>query len=122
MGQIESGNVQAVVFPGLWTDSISDCVVLAAVEWDLAQNTWTNFCWQHLRGGLYKDWRDEFRQQIGMAANCFGLIASRDWIGTSVLFDKMVNWGIPPGQMSVYISRHDFKFGLRFYGGAFGEV
>ena len=122
MGVTAAGDARNFGHAGLWTDGISDCVVLMAVEWDPALQCWTNFCWRHLHGGLYKPWRDVFRQQIANPANCFGLIASRDWIGTGVLEDKMRKWGIPAGQITTYISRSDFRFGVRFFGGAFGEL
>lgn len=122
MGQPAVGNARTAGYPGIWTDAISDCVILAAVQWDATLRRWTNFCWRHLYGGLYKPWRDDFRVQVTQPENCFGLIAARDWIGTSFLQDKMVKWGIPRQQITVYISRRDFSFGLRFVGGAFGEV
>lgn len=122
MGGLLTGNVNTFGFPGIWTDSISDCVILAAVEWDPLVRNWTNFCWMHLNGGLYKPWRDAFRLRIANPAGAWGLIASRDWIGTDTLRTKFNNWGIPNNQVSVYISRRDFKFGLRFFGGFWGEL
>lgn len=122
MGVREVGDARTFLHPGIWTDGISDCVVLTAVEWDPLQRCWTNFCWRHLKGGYYKPWRDDFRANITQPANCCGLIASRDWIGTSTLRNKMVKWGIPDAQITTYIAGRDFKFGLRFFGGAFGEV
>ena len=72
--------------------------------------------------GTGPGWRDAFRAQVTQPENCFGLIAARDWIGTSFLLDKMVKWGIPRPRITDYVSRRDFRFGLRFVGGAFGEV
>jgi hypothetical protein len=93
----------------VYTDGISDCVVLYAVETDPATYSYTNFCFRHLAGGLYKPWRDDFRTHIGQPAHCLGLIAARDLSGTDVLKDKMIKWGIPAARITVYISGQVFN-------------
>jgi len=116
-----AGNVATYGYPGVWTTGISDCVVLAAVEWQPGVG-WTNFCWEHLGGGEHQTWERTFRAQIGVPANCFALIAARYKTGTWYLADEFVKWGISPERITVYIARADFSFGLRFAQGNFGEV
>jgi hypothetical protein len=119
MGELVIGNVPHHSYPGIWTDGISDCVVLAAVVWE--GNGWNEFCWMHLSGGLHSEWLSS-AARIKKAASMWAVIASRDRIGTSTMKDYLMSIGIPDHQISVYISRGDFKFGMRFFGGMFGEI
>lgn len=107
---------------GIWTDSISDCVVIAIMEY--SENTWKSFCFQHMLGGCFTHTIEDYqRGGRPVAGDCWAVIADKSG-STSTIEDQLYVWGVPrqQGRVSIYRSGGDFKFGLRFFGGYFGEI
>ncbi|MFN7923091.1 MAG: hypothetical protein U0Q16_23515 [Bryobacteraceae bacterium] len=113
------GDARTFANAGLWTDGISDCCVIAIAQYD--QNSWTKFCFHHMQGGMSKYTLQDFAMKAPIPARCWAVVADKSGL-TDTLIDELAGWGIPRAQISRYVSRGDFTFGLRFFGGAFGEI
>jgi hypothetical protein len=110
---------------GIWTQSISDCVVVVIAERDDADRRWTNFCFHHMLGGAMTHTLPGFKKLNPTRARCWAVVADKSSLlsrTTDPLVDELVKWGVPRTQIGTYKSGGSFTFGFRFEGGYLGEV
>jgi hypothetical protein len=108
---------------GIWTESISDCVVVVIAQWDDADRRWTKFCFHHMLGGAMNHTLPDFEKLNPTRAGCWATVADKSGpVATDTLVEGLVKWGVPRTQIGTYKSGGDFTFGFRFEGGYLGEV
>ena len=108
---------------GIWTKSISDCVVVVIAQWDDADRRWTKFCFHHMLGGAMNHTLPGFKKLNPTPAGCWAVVADKSGpVATDSLVQTLVQWGVPRTQIGTYKSGGDFTFGFRFEGGYLGEV
>ena len=108
---------------GIWTESISDCVVVVIAQWDDADRRWTKFCFHHMKGGLMDHTLLDFDKLNPTPALCWAVVADKSGpAATNLLVKRLAQWGVPQTQIGTYKSGGDFTFGFQFEGGYLGEV
>ena len=110
---------------GIWTQSISDCVVVVIAQRDDADRRWTKFCFHHMKGGVMDHTLPGFGKLNPTRARCWAVVADKSSLlsrTTDPLVDELVKWGVPRTQIGTYKSGGSFTFGFRFEGGYLGEV
>jgi hypothetical protein len=111
--------VQTLGQVGLWTQGISDCVIVAIAQSDDPNGWWKKFCFHHMLGGAMTYTLVDFARISPVPAACWAVFADKSG-AVSTLVDAVVR--VPRPQIGTYDSGGDFTFGLRFRGGYFGEV
>jgi len=118
-------------YKGIWTEGISDCVVVVIAEPDDAGQRWSKFCFQHMPGGDMTNTLavfEKLKPNPPNPARCWAVFAdkSNSLVGSALegqlLVAHLVKWGVSTTQIKWYTSGGDFKFGYRFGGGYLGEV
>jgi hypothetical protein len=119
------GEVSEDKFAGCYTDGISDCSAVAIMEWNLKLKSWGQYYFHHVCGSLITEddrslaaaiFKASQGPRFGVVAQYYGGSAFRQ---ADELFDLL---SIPQQNRSYYKSnRSGMNFGLRFYGGSFGE-
>ncbi len=108
---------------GIWTESISDCVVVVIAQRDDADRRWTKFCFHHMKGGAMDHTLPDFEELNPTRARCWAVVADQSGPSvTDLLVGRLVQWGVPQTQIGTYKSGGDFTFGFRFEGGYLGEM
>jgi hypothetical protein len=79
---------------GIWTDGISDCVVVIIMEWDDPNRRWTKFCFHHMLGSAMIYTLPDFNKLSPTPGNCWAVLADKSGV-LGELVTKLENWGIP---------------------------
>lgn len=124
MSETCTGDVAKDRLAGIWTSGVSDCSVVAIVEY--RQNAWRRYFFEHVAGSyITEDISRGAEAAIGSeGSDCFALVAQSHggsaFRSARDLFDQL---NIPKANRSYYQScSSGMSFGLRFQYGRFGEV
>uniref|UniRef100_A4XV00 Uncharacterized protein n=1 Tax=Ectopseudomonas mendocina (strain ymp) TaxID=399739 RepID=A4XV00_ECTM1 len=125
MSQPWCGDVADEAYAGCFTEGISDCSVVAVMEWEPQRNGWGRCYFEHLAGSAITSHSMQLASHVlrrvrgprfAVVAQYYGGIAFSE---ADSLFDEL---RVPPQNRSYYQSgRRGMNFGLRFFGGYFGE-
>lgn len=124
MSAPQSGDAQTFGHQGIWTTGVSDCSVVAVVEYH--GGAWRRFFFEHVAGSncipkIRQAARDALNGAVG---HRFGVVAQ--YYGGSAFgsADELFNAAlVPPANRSYYQSGFSgMSFGIRWMNGEFGEA
>lgn len=111
--------------PGIYTDSMSDCIVVAVAEW--TPGGWASCYFHHIAGGYWNqrtdDYFNDFVRQVGNRSNCASVVFASCEAGTDSVLAQLKLF-FPMRLCSLYLTQaNSANVAIVFDDmGTFGEV